>query len=270
MKKILLSLILFCSLATAFCQRVKISEMPTADNNGLGAYIPIVQDGINKKILADSLLRDIVVGKLLYIDTLNGRQRINVDSLRLMELITTYGSGSGGVNSDADSLGGLPANRYLKYVDSAAMLLPYGNAINTNTVAIATKQTQLNGTGFVKASGTTISYDNSTYLTTASAASTYQPILISGTNIKTINGTNILGSGDISISGGGTTAYDSQTASAAQQAFTFPAVPTSYDDFWIDINGDVIQQSFYTKSGNVVTFTTGLVAGDIATYHRIK
>jgi hypothetical protein len=38
------------------------------------------------------------------------------------------------------------------------------------------KQTQLNGTGFVKASGTTISYDNSTYLTTSAAASTYLPL----------------------------------------------------------------------------------------------
>lgn len=37
-------------------------------------------------------------------------------------------------------------------------------------------QTQLNGTGFVKATGTTISYDNSTYLSTSSAASTYLPI----------------------------------------------------------------------------------------------
>lgn len=38
------------------------------------------------------------------------------------------------------------------------------------------KQAALSGTGFVKISGTTISYDNSTYLTTASAASTYQPL----------------------------------------------------------------------------------------------
>lgn len=37
-----------------------------------------------------------------------------------------------------------------------------------------TPQAQLSGTGFVKASGTTISYDNSTYLTTGDAASTYQ------------------------------------------------------------------------------------------------
>lgn len=37
-----------------------------------------------------------------------------------------------------------------------------------------TPQAQLNGTGFVKASGTTITYDNSTYLTTTDASTTYQ------------------------------------------------------------------------------------------------
>lgn len=41
--------------------------------------------------------------------------------------------------------------------------------------ALDAKQNQLNGTGFVKVSGTTITYDNSTYLTTSSAASTYVP-----------------------------------------------------------------------------------------------
>ena len=38
------------------------------------------------------------------------------------------------------------------------------------------KQQALNGTGFVKASGTSITYDNSTYLTTSNAASTYLTI----------------------------------------------------------------------------------------------
>lgn len=38
------------------------------------------------------------------------------------------------------------------------------------------KQTALSGTGFVKIVGTTISYDNNTYLTTSSASSTYQPL----------------------------------------------------------------------------------------------
>jgi len=41
------------------------------------------------------------------------------------------------------------------------------------------------------------------YLTPATAAATYQPTLVSGTNIKTVNGTTLLGSGDITISGGG-------------------------------------------------------------------
>lgn len=48
-------------------------------------------------------------------------------------------------------------------------------------------QAALSGTGFVKITGTTISYDNSTYLTTASAAATYQTIL---TNPVTGTGTN--------------------------------------------------------------------------------
>lgn len=41
--------------------------------------------------------------------------------------------------------------------------------------ALDAKQDDLNGTGFVKASGTTITYDNSTYLTTSAAATAYVP-----------------------------------------------------------------------------------------------
>lgn len=37
------------------------------------------------------------------------------------------------------------------------------------------------------------------YLTAATAASTYQPTLVSGTNIKTINSNSLLGSGDIAV-----------------------------------------------------------------------
>ena len=57
-----------------------------------------------------------------------------------------------------------------------------------------TPQTQLNGTGFVKTSGTTISYDNSTYLTTSSAASTYLP-LTGGTLTGALSGTSATFSG---------------------------------------------------------------------------
>lgn len=71
--------------------------------------------------------------------------------------------------------------------------------LSTNYQPIGSYQPQLNGTGFVKASGTTISYDNSTYylasnpsnfitssaltpyLLSATAASTYEPIITVGT-----------------------------------------------------------------------------------------
>jgi hypothetical protein len=65
------------------------------------------------------------------------------------------------------------------------------------------------------------------YLTTATAATTYQPILVSGTNIKTINGASVLGSGDLTVSGaaawGGITGTlssqtDLQTALNGKQA----------------------------------------------------
>jgi hypothetical protein len=42
------------------------------------------------------------------------------------------------------------------------------NFATTVATSIGTKQPQLNGTGFVKVTGTTVSYDNSTYLTSAS------------------------------------------------------------------------------------------------------
>jgi hypothetical protein len=59
-------------------------------------------------------------------------------------------------------------NLKLNISDTASMLSGYQSAINS-------KQLQLNGTGFVKASGTTISYDNNTYATT-SALSGYLPL----------------------------------------------------------------------------------------------
>lgn len=71
------------------------------------------------------------------------------------------------VGTDASgNLASLPVATYpslteLSYVKGVT------SAIQTQ---IGTKQPQLNGTGFVKASGTTISYDNSTYLTSLSGA----------------------------------------------------------------------------------------------------
>ena len=55
----------------------------------------------------------------------------------------------------------------------------------------------------------------SPYLTSSSAASTYQPILVSGTNIKTLNGQSLLGSGNLSAS-----SDIVETASTISSAYT--------------------------------------------------
>jgi hypothetical protein len=81
---------------------------------------------------------------------------------------------------------------YLRKADTTNMLLPYFRDADTTSLNLtnrfATKQNTLNGTGFVKASGTNITYDNSSYLTTSSADSTYLP-LTGGTLTGTLNGT---------------------------------------------------------------------------------
>jgi hypothetical protein len=62
------------------------------------------------------------------------------------------------------------------------------------------KQAALSGTGFVKISGSTISYDNSTYLTTSSAASTYLP-LAGGTLTGPLGGTSASFSSTVQATG---------------------------------------------------------------------
>ena len=57
------------------------------------------------------------------------------------------------------------------YVQSINGITPVGGAITLNPGDIGA-QVALNGTGFIKATGTTITYDNSTYETTAALATT--------------------------------------------------------------------------------------------------
>ena len=77
-----------------------------------------------------------------------------------------------------------------------------------------TKQAQLNGTGFVKATGTSISYDNTTYLSSISVA-------LSGSSAFAITGSPITTSGTITISGAGTT---SQYIDGTGSLQTFPPI----------------------------------------------
>jgi hypothetical protein len=93
-------------------------------------------------------------------------------------------------------------NLKLNISDTASMLNGYQSAINS-------KQPQLNGTGFVKASGTTISYDNSTYATTSSLSG-YLP-LTGGTLTGALGGTSATFSGTINSTVGNNGALLSAT-----------------------------------------------------------
>jgi hypothetical protein len=66
----------------------------------------------------------------------------------------------------------------------AAALGDDPNFATTVATSIGTKQAQLNGTGFVKVSGTTVSYDNSTYLTSFTET---DPIYVASSWYSTTN-----------------------------------------------------------------------------------
>jgi hypothetical protein len=99
---------------------------------------------------------------------------------------------------------------YLRRADTTSMLLPYFRDTDTTSLNLtsrfAAKQNILNGTGFVKASGTNITYDNSSYLRTGLADSTYLK-LTGGTLTGTLNGTRLNLNSGIDVSGDFSTSY---------------------------------------------------------------
>lgn len=81
------------------------------------------------------------------------------------------------------TLGGTPNTSLLQ---SVSLTLGWTGTLDDNRITSAStwnsKQNALNGTGFVKASGTTISYDNSTYITSVGTGVTNELTYWSGTN----------------------------------------------------------------------------------------
>jgi len=85
-------------------------------------------------------------------------------------------------NAKITGLGSLALLNSVSLTSNVTGLLP---DVNISSASVwSAKQNALSGTGFVKIVGSTISYDNSTYLTTTSASSTYAPI-----NSPTFTGT---------------------------------------------------------------------------------
>jgi hypothetical protein len=108
---------------------------------------------------------------------LNGTYRISTDGKNLF-FRNFIGISEKVANTDSATFTGLitlPSTTSIGSVSSTELSYLDGVTSSIQT-QLGNKQPQLNGTGFVKASGTTISYDNSTYLTTSSASNTYLPL----------------------------------------------------------------------------------------------
>ncbi len=84
----------------------------------------------------------------------------------------TFTNGNGFIGSVSNS-GTTPS---LSLVLQNATTSQSGQLSNTDWNTFNNKQPLLNGTGFIKASGTTITYDSSTYLTSTTGAGLYQPL----------------------------------------------------------------------------------------------
>jgi hypothetical protein len=150
-----------------------------------------------------------------------------------------------------------------------------GALSGTDWSTFNSKQQALNGTGFVKISGTTISYDNSTYLTTAAAASTYLPLTggtltgqLIGTNARFV--TSTLNSSFPAIflnEGTGSAAYGQISAIDFYHGIILRGIPTNNTDFSVtggdqmsfyEFGGDF---RFYKKNGSILQLQASIIEG---------
>jgi hypothetical protein len=148
------------------------------NQQGTGNQSYVYLDGVNQRVF-------LVGGKSVSTNMILGANNLHnniaedsvlttdVDGNIKMKLVSGGGSGtvtSIATNNGTGITGGTITTTGTLAIDTVNTIATKDKVKKDSAVlqtSIATKQPQLNGTGFVKASGTTISYDNSTYLTTA-------------------------------------------------------------------------------------------------------
>lgn len=132
-------------------------------------------------------------------------------------------------------------NLYFTQARARAAISASGSLSYSNGVVSYTAPTALSA--FTNDSDFITSSALSPYLTSASAASAYQPTLVSGTNIKSINGASLLGSGNVTLSVG------------ASSGTTPPASPTA-DQLWWDSTYGILK--IYYNDGNTSQWVDAL------------
>jgi hypothetical protein len=173
-------------------------------------------------------------------------------------VVTSTGSAFGSslpVGTGANNLVKLDGSAKLPAVSGANLT---GTFTGTTLSAATTMQSAIqalgtvydSGINVVAGTGITIAESSGT-ATIGVTPNTYQPVLASGTNIKTINGASLLGSGNLTVSGGGT--------SIPQVASDLLAPQTG--DMWINTT----DHSFnWAEAGGVAKVTSTFSAWDIA------
>lgn len=135
------------------------------------------------------------------------------------------------------------------------------NVLSTNATDIAGKQPQINGTGFVKASGTTISYDNSTYLTSSSLVPITGGAFTNTFNLTSTVGTyytDLTQTGAITlVIGGGAVvgAVDYLKLTANGNTITIPAGAINLGSDTISTTSGAVNRIFFTKTPTEILYT---------------
>lgn len=130
-------------------------------------------------------------------------------------LPTTGETGKIYITLDTNKIYRWTGSVYVEVSSSAAVWGGITGTLSNQTdlqTALDAKQDDLNGTGFVKASGTTISYDNTTYYPASNPngyttnVGTVTSVALSVPSAFSVSGSPITSSGTLAITGAGTTA----------------------------------------------------------------
>lgn len=142
----------------------------------------------------------------------------------------------------------------------------------TGTQIVAIYQTQTATASTVSLVGHTHAQADVSSLVSDLAAK--QATLVSGTNIKTVNGTSLLGSGDVVITGSGGSAPDATTTvkgivqlagdlAGTAAAPTVPGLAAKADKTYVDSQDTALQGQITTNTNNVSANTTA-ISGKVA------